>query len=56
MSFVPVSSTVLNQWTRILGALEKKVKRQNFETWLKPTRFSHLDERILYVRVPLVRL
>ncbi|HZL24897.1 MAG TPA: DnaA N-terminal domain-containing protein, partial [Acidobacteriaceae bacterium] len=42
MSFVPVSTAVLNQWVRILGALEKKINRQSFETWLKPTRFSHI--------------
>src|SRR5579875_3007697 len=52
MSFVPVPAAVLNQWVRILGALEKKVKRQGFETWLKPTRFSHVEGRTLFVRVP----
>ena len=52
MSFVPVSATVLNQWMRILSALEKKVKRQSFEAWLKPTRFSHVEGRTLFVRVP----
>jgi chromosomal replication initiator protein len=52
MSFAPVSTAVLNQWVRILGALEKKVKRQSFEAWFKPTRFSHIEGRTLYVRVP----
>ena len=52
MSFVPVPAAVLNQWVRILGALEKKVKRQSFEAWFKPTRFSHVEGRILFVRVP----
>jgi chromosomal replication initiator protein len=52
MSFVPVAAAVLNQWVRILGALEKKINRQSFETWLKPTRFSHIAERTLYVRIP----
>ena len=52
MSFVPVPAVVLNQWVRILGALEKKVKRQSFETWFKPTRLSHVEGRTLYVRVP----
>ena len=52
MSFVPVPAAVLNQWVRILGALEKKINRQSFETWLKPTRFSHVSERTLYVRIP----
>ncbi len=54
MSFVPVSTAVLNHWVRILGALEKKVKRQSFEAWFKPTRFSHMEGRTLYVRVPTV--
>ncbi|MEO6922955.1 MAG: DnaA N-terminal domain-containing protein, partial [Bryocella sp.] len=52
MSFVPVAAAVLNQWVRILGALEKKINRQSFETWLKPTRYSHVAERVLYIRVP----
>jgi chromosomal replication initiator protein len=52
MSFEPVPATVLNQWVRILGALEKKINRQSFETWLKPTRFSHISGRTLYVRIP----
>src|SRR5579875_3133578 len=52
MSFVSVPAAVLNQWVRILGALEKKINRQSFETWLKPTRFSHVADRTLYVRIP----
>jgi chromosomal replication initiator protein len=52
MSFVPVAAAVLNQWVRILGALEKKINRQSFETWLKPTRYSHVAERTLFVRIP----
>jgi chromosomal replication initiator protein len=43
---------VLNPWIQILSALEMKVIRQSFETWLKPTRFSHAAGRTLYVRVP----
>ena len=43
MSFVPTSTTVIDPWTRILGALEKKVNRQSFNTFLKPTRMSHLE-------------
>ncbi|MGH9607412.1 MAG: chromosomal replication initiator protein DnaA [Terracidiphilus sp.] len=42
----------LNPWLQILAALEKKVIRQSFETWLKPTRYSHAAGRTLYVRVP----
>ena len=52
MSFVPVSTAVLNQWVRVLGALEKKINRQSFETWLKPTRFSHVTGKTMYVRIP----
>ena len=52
MSFVPVSTAVLNQWVRILGALEKKINRQSFETWLKPTRFSHITDKTMFVRIP----
>src|ERR1700749_3846617 len=52
MSFVTKPTTVLNPWVRILGALEKKINRQSFDTWLKPTRFSHAKDRLLYVRIP----
>jgi len=54
MSFVATAPTptLPNPWARILGALEKKVNRQSFDTWLKPTRFSHITGRMLFVRVP----
>ena len=52
MSFVPTATAVLNPWVRILGALEKKINRQSFDTWLKPTRFSHITGKTLYVRIP----
>ncbi|MDE3104821.1 MAG: chromosomal replication initiator protein DnaA [Acidobacteriota bacterium] len=52
MSFVPTATAVLNYWVRILAALEKKINRQSFETWLKPTRFSHVSGKTLYVRIP----
>jgi chromosomal replication initiator protein len=37
---------------RILGALEKKVNRHSYETWLKPTRFSHALGKVMFIRVP----
>ncbi len=52
MSFVPTATAVLNPWVRILAALEKKINRQSYETWLKPTRFSHINAKTLYVRIP----
>ncbi|MDR3749444.1 MAG: chromosomal replication initiator protein DnaA [Acidobacteriota bacterium] len=41
-----------NPWTRVLDALEKKVNRTSYETWLKPTRFDHSQGAVLFVRVP----
>jgi chromosomal replication initiator protein len=52
MAFAISPATALNPWLQILAALEKKVIRQSFETWLKPTRYSHAVGRTLYVRVP----
>ena len=52
MSFVATATTALNPWIRILGALEKKINRQSFDTWLKPTRFSHVAGRVLFVWIP----
>jgi chromosomal replication initiator protein len=52
MAFATTPTSALNPWLQILAALEKKVIRQSFETWLKPTRFSHAAGRTLYVRVP----
>src|ERR1700686_953264 len=41
-----------NPWTRSLDALEKKINRHSYDTWLKPTRYSHASGGILFVRVP----
>src|ERR1700732_4887554 len=46
------SSLSPNPWTRILDALEKKINRHSYDTWLKPTRYSHSSGGILFVRVP----
>src|ERR1035437_6873888 len=52
MAFAISPASALNPWVQILSALEKKVIRQSYETWLKPTRYSHAAGRTLYVRVP----
>ena len=52
MAFATSPAAPLNPWLQILAALEKKVIRQSFETWFKPTRYSHVAGRTLYVRVP----
>ncbi len=41
-----------NPWVRVLDALEKKVNRSSYETWLKPTRYDHSQGAVLFVRVP----
>src|SRR6202030_1739612 len=51
-SFLPAPVAALNPWSQILAALEKKLGRQSFDTWLKPTRYDHVDGRTLVVRVP----
>src|SRR5258708_39957720 len=49
---LPSSAITPNPWVRILDALEKKVNRHSYDTWLKPTRYSHASNKILFVRVP----
>jgi chromosomal replication initiator protein len=49
---VASSAIIPNPWARILDALEKKINRHSYDTWLKPTRFSHTSEGVLFVRVP----
>jgi len=41
-----------NPWVRVLDALQKKINRNSYETWLKPTRFDHSQGPTLFVRVP----
>ncbi len=54
MSFLPTAPAALNPWVRILGALQKKINRQAYESWFKPTLFSHIQGKVLVVRVPHV--
>src|SRR5438270_6755671 len=49
---VPSTSFAPNPWVRILDALEKKINRHSYDTWLKPTRVSHASGSIIFVRVP----
>src|SRR5205814_260304 len=37
---VTSSAIIPNPWVRILDALEKKVNRHSYDTWLKPTRYT----------------
>ncbi len=45
-------ATTPNPWVLVLDALEKKINRISYETWLKPTRFDHSQGPTLFVRVP----
>src|SRR5678809_1138237 len=51
---LPSTTLVPNPWIRILDALEKKINRHSYDTWLKPTRYSHAKGAVLFVRVPTV--
>src|SRR3954468_10821441 len=51
---VSSSAIIPNPWVRILDALEKKINRHSYDTWLKPTRYSHASNGVLFVRVPTV--
>ena len=51
LSTATVTATA-NPWLRILSAIEKKISRHSYDTWLKPTRFSHTNGTIIFVRVP----
>ena len=44
--------TTMNAWQEILGYLKTKVNTQSYQTWLRPTRFSHVNQEELVVRVP----
>ncbi len=52
MSSASTTTFTPNPWIRILDALEKKINRHSYDTWLKPTRYSHANGAILFVRVP----
>jgi chromosomal replication initiator protein len=49
---VPIPSLTPNPWLRILDALEKKINRHSYDTWLKPTKYSHATGGVLFIRVP----
>jgi chromosomal replication initiator protein len=46
------SETTMNTWQEILGYLKVKVNTQSYQTWLRPTRFSHVNHEEIVVRVP----
>src|SRR5436305_15041495 len=46
------AATAPNPWMRILDALQKKINRHSYETCLKPTRYGHINRKVLVVQVP----
>ena len=42
----------MNAWLQVLTYLKTKVNTQSYQTWLKPTRFSHVEEQAIVVCVP----
>src|SRR4051794_34484564 len=52
MSVSSSATAAIDPWIQILGALEKKINRHSYDTWLKPTRYSHMKDNIMFVRVP----
>jgi len=47
-----IAAAPANPWLLVLGALEKKISRHSWDTWLKPTRFSHTSGKTIFVRIP----
>src|SRR5919206_2771896 len=51
----PMSTTIENKtWNDILLAVEKRLNRQSFETWIRPIHFEGFDENdhVLHLRAP----
>jgi chromosomal replication initiator protein len=51
----PMSTTVENRiWNDILLAVEKRLNRQSFDTWIRPIHFEGFDKtsHLLYLRAP----
>jgi len=42
----------MNAWQEVLNFLKPRVNPQSYQTWLRPTRFSHVANGTLVVRVP----
>lgn len=42
----------MNAWQEILNYLKPRVNSQSYQTWLRPTRFTRVDQETLVIRVP----
>lgn len=48
----PTGAPANNSWSEILRVLEGAMNVHTFDTWFRPTRYSHEENGVLYVRVP----
>jgi chromosomal replication initiator protein len=42
----------MNAWLQVLNYLKTKVNTQSYQTWLRPTRFSRVENEAIVVCVP----
>jgi chromosomal replication initiator protein len=42
----------MNAWHEVLNLLKGKINTQSYQTWLRPTRYSHVAGDTLVIRVP----
>ncbi len=42
----------MNAWLQVLNYLKTKVNTQSYQTWLRPTRFSRVENEAIVVSVP----
>jgi chromosomal replication initiator protein len=42
----------MNAWLQVLNYLKTKVNTQSYQTWLRPTQYSHVENDAIVVRVP----
>jgi chromosomal replication initiator protein len=42
----------MNAWLQVLNYLKAKVNTQSYQTWFRPTRFSHVEDEAIVVSVP----
>ncbi|MGH7866192.1 MAG: DnaA N-terminal domain-containing protein, partial [Candidatus Dormibacteraceae bacterium] len=42
----------MNAWQEVLSYLKTKVNTQSYQTWLRPTRLSRVENDSLVVQVP----
>src|SRR5258707_4926127 len=52
LSLSSSTTAAANPWLLVLESLEKKINKHSYDTWLKPTRFSHAKGKVLFISVP----